>query len=268
MRQFIEAAAKHLPPSASRLRLIDLDGVAGDILLTLRDDLHLTRMDTNSTAWRLPSGSMDAVIGVDTALERPLLESILAVMRPGGRMILIHREGEPDGQFVSVLEAAGFTRILVEAAVENQGVLIRGEKPHRTVDTAARIQQTASLDDDLIEQAAYTGRYLFLLIRQLPNKPVWKLAPEEQIEWRAAVLRQDGAYRLLAFSSLPKAVSWMQTAVMRGWIRDVNKVAKFRKEAAFDPGLTLLLNPAHEIFDAALLDFIQIDPALAEAPDE
>ena len=47
---------------------------------------------------------------------------------------------------------------------------------------------------------------------------------------------------LLAFSSLPNAVAFMQPAVIAGTIKDVNKVAKFSRATAQD--WRVLINPA------------------------
>src|SRR5262249_6389829 len=143
----------------------------------------------------------------------------------------------PGHRLVVTLENAGYTRILVEPLSDQGGVLMRGEKPHTTPDTMERIRQVAVRDAES-DLSTYSGRYVHLLIQQTPNKPAWKLQPGEKIEWRALALAQpsvgaDETGRVaLAFSSLPKAVSFMQPAVVAGAIRGVNKVAKFSRETA------------------------------------
>jgi hypothetical protein len=166
-----------------------------------------------------------------------------------------------------ILEQAGYTRILVESGIEcplPTGVLMRGEKPHLTHDTLARIEQVAQADDDALTLTAYRGKYVHLLVMQTPNKPVWARQPEEPIRWQA--LTADGA--LLAFSSLPKAVSLMQPAVIAGKLKEVNKVAKFGKETAQTWTQPVLLNPTLESLEGKQLALIEIDPATAESPDE
>src|SRR5690606_40606466 len=109
--------------------------------------------------------------------------------------------------------------------------LFRSEKPHTAQRTIDRIAQVAGRDA-AVDLERYTGRYVHLLIRQTPNKPVWAMQPEDVIEWQAAAITGADGPALLAFSSLPKAVAFMQPAVVQGLIRDVNKVGKFRREVA------------------------------------
>ena len=76
------------------------------------------------------------------------------------------------------------------------------------------------------------------------------------------------AQPVLAFSSLPKAVEFMQPAVVAGRIKDVNKIAKFRWEVARDWPFPVMLNPSDEIFDTHAAALLAVDPDTAEAPDE
>lgn len=265
-RRLIGAMARHLPPSASALRLLDLNGAAGAVLAPARDDLLL--VSVTGFQWDVETGSADAVTIVDVPLLPDLLAEALRALRPGGRLIALEAGGEIGSDRVVALEAAGFTRILVEAALEDDeraGVLMRGEKPHVTSDTHARIQVAAQLDR-ASEFEHYTGRYVYLLIRQMPNKPAWALAPDEAVTWEAVAVEQGGTLTLLAFSSLPKAVAFMQPAVLAGTIRDVNKVAKFRRERLSDRAA--LLNPALEQVSGAAVVAVSVDPTAAETPDE
>ncbi len=167
------ALIKHLPPSASTLRLLDVSGSLGASLLALRSDLALVDAD-----------DLDAVVAEAVSLTDANLRRLLARLRPGGRLIAIDPQGEASAEWVRRLETAGYTRILVEELLPS-GVLLRGEKPHLTDDTLARIQSVAALD---AAQAEFRGRYVHLLIRQTPNKPVWALKPDDQITWQAVAL--------------------------------------------------------------------------------
>lgn len=265
-RRLLGAMARHLPPSASALRLLDLNSAAGAVLAEGRGDLEV--IPVFGVAWSVETDSVDAVAVYDVPLLPELLSEALRALRPGGRLIAVEAGGEIGSDRVEMLERAGFTRILVEAALEDDeaaGVLMRGEKPHTTADTHARIQVAAALDR-ASDFAAYTGRYVYLLIRQKPNKPVWTMQPGEVVTWEAVAVEQGGAPNLLAFSSLPKAVAFMQPAVVAGTIKDVNKVAKFRRERLNDT--RALLNPALEQVSATAIVAVPVDPQIAETPDE
>lgn len=263
-RLYIEVMAKHLPPSAASLRLLDIGSAAGGVLSGLRGDLEI--IPATVTPDNLSSDSLDAVVGYDFALSQDFLSAALAALRPGGRLVVVNPTGVANDRWVAMLENPGYTRILVEAVFD--GVLIRGEKPHTQRRTQARIQQVAARDANLLDLATYTGRYLHLLIRQTPNKPAWRLAPGEQIQWQALALENATAPVLLAFSSLPKAVAFMQPAVVAGHIKDVNKVAKFTRDAARQWTLPLMLNPPIDALEDRTVALVPVDPQTAEAPDE
>ena len=266
---FVAVMAKHLPPSASTLRLLDLDGASGGILASWREDLdivHVAPADLTTAA--LASGSFDSVVAYDVAVNDGLLVAALKLLRPGGRLIMLQSRGQASQSQARMLRQHGYTRLLVEPALDGLGVLLRGEKPHPTDDTARRIQRVARADGDLLALEQYAGRYLHLLIQQRPNKPVWKLTGGETITWRAIAVEVDSRQVLLAFSSLPKAVGFMQPAVMKGLIRDVNKVGKFSRASAQYWTWDLILNPTVESLQDAALTTVQIDPDSAEAPDE
>ena len=264
---FILALAKHLPPSSSALRLLDLNGQAGAVLATLRADLVLTALDLPAlTATPPAANSLDAVVVYDCPLDDNALQVLLQALRPGGRLIRVDPGDVPDESHVLRLEQQGYTRILVEPAVNGRGLLMRGEKPHTEQRTVDRIQQVAQHDSST-SLADYRGRYVHLLVRQTPNKPVWALHEDEPVQWEAVALDGD-APTLLAFSSLPKAVAFMQPAVMAGFIRDVNKVAKFSRETAAAWTLSLRFNPELADVTGASVTLVPVDPATAEAPDE
>jgi SAM-dependent methyltransferase len=269
MQEFVEVMLKHLPPSASELRLLDIGGMVGDKLAAVRNDLVVTVASLYIPHWTFPDDSVDAVVAYDVLLSDSLLAAVLKVMRPGGRLIVVHPANAVDPAYVQTLENAGYVRILVEPALyPPSGVLIRGEKVHTTADTLERVEQVAARDSDTLDLEDYRGRYVHLLVQQTPNKPVWKLTPDEVITWHATTVERENQAYLLAFSSLPKAVSFMQAAVMGDFIRDVNKVAKFSKETAHTWTTPLLLNPTLESVQSNTVNHIAIDPQTAETPDE
>src|SRR5690606_5851527 len=142
------------------------------------------------------------------------------------------------------------------------GVLMRGEKPHVTGDTLARIQQVAQNDGDSLDLANFKGRYVHLLVVQTPNKPVWHLEEGEPVAWEALAMmnEEDDTPQLIAFSSLPKAVGFMQPAVIAGHISGINKVGKFSKATATGWTLPVLLNPPPQILTDARITTVSIDP--------
>lgn len=260
-RYFIEAMLKHLPPSSSNLNLVDITGEAGQILVQHRQDLIIQMID-------VAESNVDAVVAYDIPLESSLLQSVLNMMRSGGRFIVVLPDGHPSEEYVELLENHGYVRILVEPALDDLGVLIRGEKAHITTNTLERIQSVADTDANRLDLSIFKGRYIHLLIQQTPNKPVWTLQPDEKIQWQAVAIQKNDKLTLLGFSSLPKAVGFMQPAVMEGIIQDINKVGKFSKETASGWGWSMVLNPTLEDIRNLPLILIDIDPTTAEAPDE
>lgn len=275
--RFVEAAhletlIKHLPPSASTLRLLDLTGGAGDALAERRADLSVT------VGISAPENSLDAIVAYAAPPGDDQLRQLLVALRPGGRLIILDPDGSPGAAHVRTLEAAGYVRILVEELLPTDagvgGVLMRGEKSHATADTLERIQSVAQQD----ASGDFKGRYVHLLVRQTPNKPVWALKPGEIIQWHALALEHADSPQLIAFTSLPNAVAFMQPAVLSGKIRDVNKVAKFSRETftaepfareiAAEKPFRPIINPPVSILENADIIFVPVNPALAESPDE
>lgn len=265
---FIEAIIKHLPPSSSTLRLLDIGASTGTIISAARSDVQVVAASLRTEDWQYAENSLDAVVGYDVLTGDALLRQTLVVMRPGGRMIVVNPTGSVEQAIVARLESAGFVRILVEQAIDGAGVLIRGEKPHTTDDTHARIESVAAQDEQGMTLDGYRGRFLYLLVRQSPNKPVWKLTAEDRITWEAYGIRRDGAYAVLAFTSLPKAVAFMQRAVMDGKIQDVNKVPKLKRENVVSWCESVLLNCDPASLQTSSLLLCPVDPSLAELPDE
>ncbi len=159
------------------------------------------------------------------------------------------------------LSGAGFARVLGERS--GYGVLSRGEKPYTTASPLERTAQAAALDPITADAdmnrlialnpaqaiahitAQHHGRAVFLLIQQTPNKPAWALQPNELITWGAASAldRESGIPVVLAFTTLPKAVEFMQSAVRQNVIVGINKVAKFDHATAARWDFPLLINP-------------------------
>lgn len=267
--QFIEVMAKHLPPSSSGLRLLDIGGACGAVLQRLRPDLQITVGSLRVADWHYAEDAFDAVAVFDLWLTPELLAAMLRVLRPGGRMIAVQPAGVLQEAAGRRLELAQYVRILAEPALAGQGLLLRGERAHETADTLARIGVGAAADEDRLTLDTYRGRFVYVLIRQTPNKPPWRMLPDESIQWEAlAVQPGEGNLTLLTFSSLPKAVAFMQQAILAGKVRDIHKVARFSRETARQWPCMLVLNPGLELLEGAAQQMIEMSPASAEAPEE
>jgi hypothetical protein len=268
-RAFIEAMLKQLPPSASTLRLLDIGGLCSAIVAEQRPDVQAQTVSLIPAHWQEAPASASAVVGYDLYLSAALLRAAHEALRPGGRLIAVLplETMEAHRLYAERLGQAGFVRLLIEPALgQHGGLLLRGERPHPTRDTLARVRQTADQDADALDLSSYRGRYLHLLVQQTPNKPAWRLKADEALSWRALAMPTEDGPRLLAFSSLPKAVAFLQAGVLAGRLRDVNKVAKFPREAALSwPALALNL-PLEALPDA--LAWLEVDPDQAAAPDE
>ena len=259
---FVMAMAKHLPPSSSQLRLVDLGGQAAPVLAQRRADLDVHALAENA------AGSVDAVVAYDVELKASLLKRVWSALRPGGRFIAVLPAGQVSKSWVALLEKHDYVRILVEAADDGRGLLIRGEKPHHHRETRRRIEDIARADGDLLDLMTFKGRYVHLLIRQRPDKPIWKLKADESICWQALARQDDDGAVLLGFSSLPKAVGFMQPAILAGQIQNINKVGKFDKSQALDWPWPVILNPKPGVISIRPLVFVVVNPATAAAPDE
>lgn len=268
-RHFVAVMAKHLPPSASALQLLDLDGRSGRLLAELRADLRIRHCPAAKLSdATLQPGSIDAVVAYDVDIDDGALRKALRVLRPGGRLIALQSRGAVHASQPRQLRDNGYVRILVEPALDGLGVLLRGERAHLSADTAERILTVSGADADMLDLAAFRGHYLHLLIQQQPNLPAWKRQPDDPISWRAAAIAREGMPTLLVFSSLPKAVAFMQPAALAGTIKDINKVGKFSRVTAETWRWGAILNPTPDLLAADALAWVEIDPATAEAPDE
>lgn len=267
-RQVIETMAKHLPPSAAALSLLDINGYTTEVLRKLRADIEVQDIPGDVFVWpELEADSVDAVMAYDYYLNDFFLDAVLKTLRPGGRLVMSQLNAEMRESIGRRLEERGYVRILVEP-LKPKGVLVRGEKAHTTTNTLDRIQQVAGEDADMLDLATYRGRYVHLLVQQTPNIPPWRMEEGTEISWQAVALQEDDETLLLGFSSLPKAVGFMQPAVLDGTISNVNKVGKFSKETAATWTLPVILNPSLEMLRQVQLTLIEVDPSTAEASDE
>lgn len=261
-KPLIAAMTKQLPPSASALRLLDVNGAAGDILKETRADLDITVVQGDPAGWVLETEHFDAVTAVDPPNDPVFLERVMRSLRPGGRLIMVSMDDRNGETIVQTLEKAGYTRILVESAAV--GTLMRGEKPHITENTLDRVKVASDHDADTLDWQTYNGRYLFLLIRQTPHKPAWKITPDDPITWHAVTL--NGA--LVAFSSLPKAVAFMQPVVLNKQIIGVTRMTKFSRETGQTWTLPIVINLSPDHVAGRTIGWHVVDPTTAETPDE
>jgi hypothetical protein len=130
-RHFVAVMAKHLPPSSSTLRLLDLDGGSRALLAELRADLEVYQLPASELGKiENAPAAFDAVLAYDLDLSGSLLHSCLIALREGGRFIALQPQGAVSELHWRLLGDHGYVRILIEPALDELGVLIRGEKPH------------------------------------------------------------------------------------------------------------------------------------------
>jgi hypothetical protein len=244
--------AKHLPPSAGLPRVLALDDAAQE---SLPSEIHLI-----TSLARAAADSLDAVVGYAPPDRLPDLARLL---RPGGRLILAHT-ADP-ARLLNALTAAGLIHCLVESF--DGLTLYRGERP--PVGSTLERLQSSIINSSASLRASLQSPFLFLLITQIPNRPAWRLSPDEKLEWRATTILNGPQPALLAFTSLVKAVAFMQKAVLAKMISGINKVGKFPASAAPAWELPLLVNPDFETLKSATLGPpLQVDPAMAIRGDE
>lgn len=241
--------AKHVPPSANRPRVLVLEGGPEVDLPEAAVALRIGQAD----------GPCDAVAGYaapDPALDN--LESFYGLLRPGGRLILA-AQADPKA-LLEALVQGGFRHCLVEPQPDGW-VLYRGERPD--------LAGPALLAEDAAGAEA-RAPFFYVPVEQTPNKPAWQRKPGEAVTWRAPTLRgPDGLDHPLAFTSLARAVAFMQRAVLAGAFKGINKVAKVRRETAAAWPAACLLNPTfHDARHAEPGQPWLLDPAAAAAGDE
>lgn len=268
LEQYIVPMAKQLPPSSSRLKMLDIGATTFGLVAAQRDDIHPVIASLRLSDWDYPNDAFDAVVGCDINTTPDMLAAILRVLRPGGRFVCVLPAATVDEIFVKRLEDNGFTRILVESVIDHSGVLMRGEKPHTTTDTLERVESVAQSDAQQLDVAQYRGRYIYLLIKQQPNVPRWKLRESDNLTWHAVAVEQEPAPVLLGFSSLPRAVSFMQAAVLAGTVSDVNQMPRFKPQTVSEWQRDIIINPEPEYLNGRSIVDVPVDPDDAEEPEE
>lgn len=242
--------ARHLPPAANRPRVLALDAVAASGLPT--------EIELNTPP---ASGVFDAVVGYaspDPTLSN--LETYYDALRPGGRLILA-AQAEPK-QLLEALKQGGYVHCLVESEADGW-TLYRGERPPDG-------QTLASLSEAENDRAA-EAPFFYIPVTQTPNKPAWRLSPGETILWQAPTVLEptNGAPNLLVFSSLVRAVAFMQRAVLANAIVGINKVGKFPNALVKGWGRAFVLNPTfHFVRNATLGSWVAVDPQVAVTGEE
>jgi hypothetical protein len=213
--------AKHLPPSAEVPRVLALDEASAQ---SLPEEVEVTRTGREGEQF-------DAIVGYASPETVARWQPHL---RPGGRLILV--DVAPAESLLTALTRAGYIHCLVEP--HGELCLYRGERPP----LGNSVERLGALVAPLVSPAA---PFICLLVTQTPNKPAWKQAADEKLAWQAATVIDPAtsAPVLLAFTSLVKAVAFMQSAVLAQFIVGVNKVVKFPAEAAATWKTGYVLNP-------------------------
>ncbi len=259
---------KHLPPSADLPRVRPLDDRSARWCLAL--DRHGSIISTADQ-------SADATVASDIAH----VQAAAISLRPNGRAIFLipNTEGIVTESILEALTSNDLTRILTESVLDHTFILARGERPtdqERTTDriaTIARIEST-SIEILKLDQAAKNYPHLHLLVKQQPPSRGWA-DMQPGTTWEALTLHDGHSNQslLIAFTSLVKAVAFMQPAVLAGAIHDVNKIPRFDTERMIGGQHPLIINPVFERlredhrfnFDSPA---IEIDPAVALKSNE
>ncbi len=256
LNEIAEVIARHLPPSASRVRVRPLDAP--------------------SRAWAAALVAKDlAVLCEESECDAALAANLALVshvrLRPGGRAVfLLSGDVRSLPDLAAILAEAGFTRILAEPVLDGAFTLVRGE-PRSTA--ADRNADVAAPGDGLTSARSDKPlpRYVHLIVHQEPPVRGWEQPGEESISWEAMTVRDrtDGRSVLLGFSSLVKAVAFMKPAVLAGAIPNANKLPRYPGETVAGWGLPVMVNPA---FDALCADAryefgtppLRVDPQLED----
>lgn len=251
-RAVAELIAKHLPPSAERMRVRPMDSAAREWVQILAARHFVEAYDGDDADVAL-AGSISAIGPVR--------------LRPGGRAIFIlTNETRPLSKVASMLRRAGFIRILVEPALDGGIVLARGEPAMTAADRHAQTVQPGS-DTVVIAPGQALPRYVFLLVHQEPNARGWETPDPASLTWDAVTVHDSALEQtvLLGFSSLVKAVAFMKPAALSSAIPIVNKMPRYLGETIAAWGLPVLLNPVFEaVSEAARFSFdspaVRVDP--------
>ncbi len=268
----LQEIARQFPPSDATLQLLDLSTdaeVRAFLALQRTDiDIHATELSATSRVY-------DAILAVNLSLSESQLLQLRQYLRQGGRIILFNQSYNDPQKAADELTNAGFERVLAERLED--GILYRGEQPYiGTLSTLERVSVVAKEFNDAkiisnTDVEKVKSRFLFVLIRQTPNLPTWRMTTDTEIQWSmVAIETTQYPILVLAFTSLPKAVAWMQQAILDGFLAEVHKIAKFSKTTVSTWQFPLLLNSKFEEVCqlATSVQLIDIDRHTAEASDE
>ncbi len=254
---------KHLPPSASIPNVQVCDEHSRRWSMSLERQGHITLDDDRP---------IDGVL----ASELSFAPKAVSVLRPNGRAIFLVPNTvdiSPEA-VIQTLTEAGLVRILIEAVLDDAYLLARGERPTEHARPTARIAAIAQLTANAIEvteaaEIAKQYQSLHLLVRQDPPTRGWTDA-QPDLTWQAITVRDTQIDRvvLLAFTSLTKAVAFMQPAVIAGAISNVNKLPRYEMDQFLKWNLPLIVNPTFEALrEDQRFDFqspsLEIDPFAA-----
>ena len=256
--------APHLPPSAALPIVLALDPQAEAALASYVEGGSGGGEPGQAVAAPADARDVDALLACrwpeDLAASRDRL-------RPGGRLIILlsntTSEIEHGERRLAELHQHGYIHCLIETLPAG-GWLCRGERPP----LHSGAQRLAGLASSI---EAGSARALVVLVKQTPNKPAWRLEPGERRVWEAARLvdPSTGEPALLTFTSLVKAVAFMQPAVLAGLLTGINKTGRYALEQVEAWGLPLVVNPAFEDWrSASLAEPVLIDPAQSLASEE
>lgn len=277
----VHEIARQLPPSGANLQLLDISDTADvrNLLVARRPDVHVT-VAALSDLELFEARHYDAIVAVGVHLSVMQVVAARNLLRPGGRLVVFNSAHPEPKQAAATLTEAGFARVLAERLPD--GIMFRGESAYDgNLSTIERVSMTATqrgaiqpaimglYEQDAIR--AMNGRFVQVLVRQTPNLPVWRMAPDIDIAWQmAAIKTAQHPTIILAFSALPKAVAWMQQAVLNGFLPDIHKIVKFSKITAATWQHPLLLNPDFEVVLGLAQStlFVAVDRHTAESPDE
>jgi len=288
-RSILYEVSRHFPPSGQLLRLADaslMPGPTPELWRDLRPDVVVTQVDPKNLPLDASTYDAIAAYGALSMLwlapegRDAFLRAALRLLRPGGRLVLFDPpEGLPwpdaYASLMAMFERADYRRILLEHLPF--GFVCRGEKHLPAIGAEDATYAPQKTPVNLIEAGklhqTLRGSFVFLLCQKNTTKAPWTVQPGESETWEAALAHasQREHPALIAFSTLPKAVQFMQHAVKQGTLTKVNKIAKFEKAVVDGWMLNILLDPA---FDRLSMDYElaaetrAIDSSLAVVGDE
>lgn len=129
-RLLSEAMLKHLPPGQAAMHVLDVGGRLGALINERRPEIQVTETPNDLIA--VDRAQVDVVVAFDHGLDTDLLANAMAVLRPGGRLVVLSIADDPTPEQVEAFQQHGYTHVLVETAAECPlpvGVLMRGERP-------------------------------------------------------------------------------------------------------------------------------------------